>query len=213
MRYPSRHRISILAGFTLVEMFIVFAIIMVISALTYTIAKVTISNAKDSATISNLSQIGKSAALYCADHDDYFPPFVTWRDEFNGAMTEGMGARLWTQALAPYGARGDVWFSNSDPYRKQRVYEDIPGYKIRPYTSFAHTTWIRRFRLGDFVNYTTNSTPNPSAYIFLSEEGCMWLVEGGIMRQVPCNGKNFGCLMFDGSAKRMTWEEVIAPVP
>lgn len=192
---------------------VVITIMMVLAAVTYSLTRAAIANAKDSTTISNLSQIGKSAALYCADYDDYFPPFVTWRDQFNGVFTEGLGARLWTQSLSPYGAKGDVWFSNSDPYRKQRVYEDIPGYKIRPYTSFAHTTWIRRFRTGDYFSYTTNSLPKPSRYIFLWEQGCLWLVQGGFMRQAPCNGKNFGSLMFDGSAKRMTWEQVIAPVP
>ncbi|MDI9638955.1 hypothetical protein QM565_24895 [Geitlerinema splendidum] len=174
--------------------------------------KNSIGRAKDSVTISNLNQISKAASLYCVDHNDYFPIYVTFHDLFDGVPTNGRGARMWTESLKPYGTTVETWFSPTDPYRHGRnVPPDAPSWPMRSYTSFAHSSSLRSFRMGDYFIYTVNSVPVPSKYKYLCEEGWINVLdERGFGRTLPNNGKDYGCMLMDGSVRRLTWSQLTA---
>ena len=62
-----------LRGISLVEILVIFAIIAILSAITYSVVAVAKTSAKRSVCLSNLKQVGASLALYEADWDDQNP--------------------------------------------------------------------------------------------------------------------------------------------
>jgi len=67
-------------GFTLIELLVVIAIIAIIAAILFPVFSQAKAAAKKTTCISNLSQIGKSIALYMADADDLFPHAIDASD-------------------------------------------------------------------------------------------------------------------------------------
>ena len=199
-------------GLSLIESLVVIGLLLVLFAIVYPVTRSAVANAKDVETLNNLSQISKAAILYCVDHDDKFPIYVTFHDIFEGEVTWGRGARMWVESLTRYGAKGKVWFSPADPFRYGvNTTVDTPAWQIRPYTSYAHVQSLRSFRVNDYFVYSSHSVAVPSKYIHLYEEGWINVLdERGFGRTLPNNGKDYGCMYMDGSVRRLTWSQLTA---
>jgi general secretion pathway protein G len=69
-------------AFTLIELLVVIAIIAILAAFLFPVFARAKAEAKKSACISNLKQIGASIALYMGDYEDQFPHALDASDKF-----------------------------------------------------------------------------------------------------------------------------------
>ena len=99
MEYSKRRA----GGFTMVEILVVIAIIMVLAALIFVGASKMNSAAKSATTLNRLREIGVAAGGYMADNNMFYPP--CWDN------TEGRN-RSWAQVL-------DEYVHGRTPYREQ----------------------------------------------------------------------------------------------
>jgi prepilin-type N-terminal cleavage/methylation domain-containing protein/prepilin-type processing-associated H-X9-DG protein len=85
-------------GFTLIELLVVIAIIAILAAILFPVFSRARENARKTACLSNLRQIGTALMMYCQDWDERFPPCALW--DPNYASTGSFVA--WFPALGPY---------------------------------------------------------------------------------------------------------------
>jgi prepilin-type N-terminal cleavage/methylation domain-containing protein len=119
------------AGFTLVELLVVMAIISVLASLLLPALASTKSKARATQCLNNLRQIGIASTLYASDNDDSLP-----RSEHQG--------QTWVASLRPYGGTTNIYRCPSDPNRK-RLYSFAINDFLLPHADghdFTRTTRI-----------------------------------------------------------------------
>lgn len=87
------------AGFTLVELLVTIAIVVILAALTVLAVRHGKASARSARSVSNLRQIGTAMHGYTAENGGRFP--ITW-----GSQVDGGPKLLWAQEIAP-GLSGD----------------------------------------------------------------------------------------------------------
>jgi general secretion pathway protein G len=102
-------------AFTLIEVLVVIAILLILSGLLFPVFAKAKDTAKDRVCASNESQIYKAIVLYMNDHDDYFPKAKDCNDKLRSNMYP-MPSRLAIRAmpmlqdaLQPYVANREVF--------------------------------------------------------------------------------------------------------
>lgn len=119
-------------GFTLMELLVVMAIIVLLMGVTFSVYLRAREKARQTACASNLKQLGTALFLYAQDNDGYFPPYrnhpIKWPNNgpqevkgcyisTDGTNTEIIFApRLLFSAVNPYLKEKQVWFCPSDPF-------------------------------------------------------------------------------------------------
>lgn len=97
-------------GFTVAELLIVILILAILSAIlfpVFTKAKVV---AKQSTTLSNISQIGKAISLYNSDADGVYPRACSAREKFSQCGgTIRKECELLNQVVSPYTVNAEIW--------------------------------------------------------------------------------------------------------
>ena len=110
-------------GFTLMELLVVIAIATILAAIILPILARAKATAKDSASLSQLRQIGMAEFIYCSDHNDTVP--YVGHPEIIARLRLGLlDIRDWPgyegqvtifEALDPYTKSRSVWKSPADP--------------------------------------------------------------------------------------------------
>jgi prepilin-type N-terminal cleavage/methylation domain-containing protein/prepilin-type processing-associated H-X9-DG protein len=95
-------------GFTLIELLVVIAIIAILAAILFPVFQKVRENARRTACLSNMKQIGLGILQYVQDNDEYFPIGAP------GALTAASTATLQAQGPAP----GAGWVGSINPYIK-----------------------------------------------------------------------------------------------
>lgn len=115
-------------GLTLVELLIVVAITMILSAIATVVTFRAVHRSRVSACAANLSNIGKAIMLYSADNNDEIPAIVTKQVTLpsGGVVPEGVGALI--SAYSAYGAKPEIWKCPLDRF-------PVPYYLPRPFTA------------------------------------------------------------------------------
>lgn len=114
------------AGFTLVELLVVMAVIAVIISLVATVTLRCRAKGRQSACLSNLRQLGIASLMYSRDYDGLFPPFINTPeevvDEVPSFTNQGYPRPdLLHAALKSYVGDSKVWFCPNDPIAGQEV--------------------------------------------------------------------------------------------
>jgi prepilin-type N-terminal cleavage/methylation domain-containing protein len=123
-------------AFTLIELLVVVAIIAILAAILFPVFSRARENAKRTACINNLGQLGKATLLYLGDNDDRFPTVDCSGDTGNAHFVEGGAHRSdyaedkWVlgDALGPY-VKSDETFRC--PSLNARLHRDENGKVIR----------------------------------------------------------------------------------
>lgn len=94
-------------GFTLIELLVVVAMIAVLAALLFPVFQKVRENARRTACLSNLKQIGLALTQYTGDNDEGLPP---------GAYSTPGGFVTWRQLIFPYVKSVAAFTCPSNPY-------------------------------------------------------------------------------------------------
>ncbi len=133
---PALHRRA-QAGFTLVELLVVMAIISVLAGMLLPALEKTLNTARQIYCASNLKQTGVGFALYQGDAAGQMPYFILTRPSGTvGSWGECMLMRSWPSSIFPYHDNTDVYYCPGDANRAGRP--ATPAANIWYYTSFAY---------------------------------------------------------------------------
>jgi len=93
-------------GFTLIELLVVIAIIAILAAILFPVFAQARENARKTACLSNLKQLGTALMMYAQDWDETFP---FWRTKCHNDPQYPPGGLFWTEQLMPYVKNADVF--------------------------------------------------------------------------------------------------------
>ncbi len=115
-------------GFTLMELLIAIAIILVLAGILFPIVRGARVRADAATCLNNIRQIGVALQMYAGDWDGCAPPYTTYDLPDQIIIGSGETPEVWElpplddaaalkRCFAPYGAGGDeVWFCPLDPH-------------------------------------------------------------------------------------------------
>lgn len=109
-------------AFTLIELLVVIAIVAIIAAILFPVFARAKNQAKQTACLSNLHQVGKAMLMYMGDNDDFFPYAVDASDKYANEIWAGSPEwqqrisemPLMNEALQPYVKSTELFKCPSD---------------------------------------------------------------------------------------------------
>lgn len=110
------------AGFTLIEMLVVIAIIAVLAAMLFPVFARARAKARSTRCVANLKQIGNALMMYCDDYDECSPWAIDCADQNAPEIWAGFPQyQAWIpymprlkDALDPYIKNAEIWHCPSD---------------------------------------------------------------------------------------------------
>ena len=100
-------------AFSLIEVLVAISIILLLASLVFFAARAGVKRSKETASLNNLSQIGKAVLIYASQHDDWFPPYLSYA---NVTTEPGSGAKYWVDSMEPFLGNKEIVFSPLDPF-------------------------------------------------------------------------------------------------
>ncbi|HTG45080.1 MAG TPA: type II secretion system protein [Verrucomicrobiae bacterium] len=134
------------AAFTLIELFVVIAIIAILASLLMPALSKGKAHAQSTQCLNNFRQLGLSTAMFIDDHNNQLP----------GSEHDG---QLWVSALIPYGGTKGVYRCPNDKDPKH-IYSYAANDFLLPAQGHTHAT-------ADFSK--VSSIPVPAETLFLTE--------------------------------------------
>jgi len=160
------------SGFTLIELLVVIAIIAILAAILFPVFSSAREQARKTACLSNLKQLGQALTMYVQDWDESFPYQLDWSASSSVGMLERYSPNFMVQGkIYPYVKNASVFDCpstdicpiNSDDPQLNLAYGDGRG--------GALWVWPREF-LGKSVDVGYNGLMGgPWLYMILSGEG------------------------------------------
>lgn len=117
------------AGFTITELLVVVAIIMVLAGVAVGGYRRSKERGRQAVCVSNLHQIALALAMYSQDFDGFLPPY-----ECGDLSTDG--CEPYVKAALPYAGSQEIWFCPDDPFKGQDTVW-TPWWVDHRYTSYV----------------------------------------------------------------------------
>lgn len=190
------------AGFTLVELLVVVAIIGVLAALLLGIVSAAQERGRTTACLSRLRQLHSAFALYSIDYGGYIPPYQNRTRR--GVPEQGS---LLVAALEPYAVSRQLWFCPSDRFaRSPSVVGDIRHVHASYRTGLrASALPFRPWSMTMDGPINSRGDTDPSRNELLSD--CLWNPRAVLPGDAPySHSGRFNWLYFDGHARTRDWE-------
>jgi len=119
-RHVYHHGNVRIGGFTLIEIMVSIAIVVILAGLVLAVLNRAREKARQSMCASNLRQIVAAMRMYAEDHDGRGWMWDSWRPD-----PEHPG--LVVDALSPYVGDTQIWFCPSDPWAGKQVFTGAPA--------------------------------------------------------------------------------------
>ncbi|HIE53501.1 MAG TPA: DUF1559 domain-containing protein [Armatimonadetes bacterium] len=198
------------AGFTLVEMLVVIAIVAILAAILFPVFAQAREKARAARCVSNLRQLGAAIWMYAQDYDDLFPQAVDPADKYAPqiwARWPQWQARIprmpmITEVLEPYIKGPEVWHCPSDT-----------GYDTVDVSRFpldGRPTSFKKFGTSYFFR-------TEIAFRYMSISGLAWPSQTNVLldasgewhgeRAIP--KRRYHILYGDGHVKTANWQQHI----
>jgi prepilin-type N-terminal cleavage/methylation domain-containing protein/prepilin-type processing-associated H-X9-DG protein len=103
MRHRNRQR-----AFTLIELLVVIAVIAILTSILFPVFARAREQARKSACLSNLKQVGLAVMLYVQDYDESYP--MAYSPVPSSDPMPGTSASYWFNVLQPYAKNRNVWY-------------------------------------------------------------------------------------------------------
>jgi prepilin-type N-terminal cleavage/methylation domain-containing protein len=131
-------------GFTLIELLVVIAIIAILAAILFPVFAKAREQARKTACLSNMKQIGTSLHMYAQDYDQTFPLRY---GSGNAVDFENGLQRNWKNMLNPYIKNRDVFKCPSNPTARKGDYvwngsTSVDGYFAGGYAMWLPDAWL-----------------------------------------------------------------------
>lgn len=195
------------AAFSLTELLVVTAIILLLCGLIAGIYARAKSAAKVTACLANLSQIGRAATLYAADYDGYAPLTLT-KSLYRASSNQDLellafgDPALWRQSLMPYVRIESIFYCPSDSRARTELQEACAEPANSLFTSYATVPIVN----GDIVENrriaVSIDAPRFSHIPYVTDRVCQTrdLQTGAIIYTSP-HGSKQSRLYIDGHVK------------
>jgi len=115
---------TMIKAFTLIELLVVIAIISILASILFPVFARAREQARKSACLSNLKQIGLAVMMYVQDYDETYP--VAYLATPSSDSMSGYSASYWFNTLQPYTKNRQVWFC---PTAGRIMVSDTSGYQ------------------------------------------------------------------------------------
>lgn len=168
MHYPSRPVRPAAAGsaFTLIELLVVIAIIAILAAILFPVFAQARQQARKTACVSNLRQLGNAALLYAQDYDETL--FGSHTLDEGVSLTKGFmddaAVRNWAKSLFTYTRNLDVFVCpNTQPYTATGT---SMGYAEVTVAGGGNTSYAGNYILAD---RPLAAVPAPASIVLLHE--------------------------------------------
>ena len=138
MSHPQRHASARAAGFTLVELLTVIAIISILAALLFPVFAEAREKARQVSCLSNEKQIGMSVAMYTEDYDETLPLY-SFGAGYGGILGyNSLDGPRWADMIFPY-VKNTQTFDCPDSGRKMAIFPGGKYFNVKTY-SYGITT-------------------------------------------------------------------------
>lgn len=157
------------SGWTLVEILVVIAILLVIATLVGLGGSAAMRRSKETACLNNLKQIHAGTMLYLADNDEYFPPYP-WITKTNGFQEIEDNISAYWQALEPYKVTEAQRFCPLDGHAKTNTRGE--------WHSFRQTSY--HIPLGFYIHDRRLNGVNISSIRFFDPSKTVYMVDQSV---------------------------------
>lgn len=165
----SRGRRLAPAGFTLVELLVVLAVITILAAFLLPSLRKTVDTARQISCLSNMKQVGMGFAMYTHDSNGLLPYYILTRPGgFIGNWGECMLTRSWPSSVFAYHNTTELYFCPCDPNKFGRP--QTPAASPYYYTSYLYRYGLaHKAEIVDHKSLRISSFAFPSKQIFMYE--------------------------------------------
>ncbi len=167
------------SGFTLIELLVVIAIIAILAAILFPVFQKVRENARKTACLSNLKQIGLAVTEYTQDYDENYPT------GHNGIL-----GQAWAGTVYPYVKSTEVFHCPDDPTTKQTNTGITPNVVSYPVSYSANLNFTRTDpgnTLDPHSGQALASLQSPAKTVMLCEVHGIY---GAITDPIEANGLN-----------------------
>ena len=144
----SRRRGRPASGFTLIELLVVIAIIALLAAILFPVFAQARENARRTACLSNMKQVGLGMLQYLQDADDIYPPHYN-------------GTQKWPQMMDPYVRSNQVYNCPDRP-----IFPYLGDYDTAGGIPYGMNYWLNRYY---FPTLVVASITRPSQTVWIAE--------------------------------------------
>ncbi len=173
-----------LRGFTLVELLVVVAILVIIASLIFAVYARSREKGRQTVCLSNLRQLGVALLSYAHDYGGCFPPYRSQPlrplETVEGCYhaTDGthegtiFAPQLLVQSVNPYLKSQEVWFCPSDPYQRTSTFYWCVSHQ---YTSYVFDLrGCRYLKDTGFRMDHPRAARSPSSYVLAYDPNFVW---------------------------------------
>jgi len=201
-------------GFTLIELLVVIAIIAILAAILFPVFARAREQARKTACLSNMKQLGTALLMYTQDYDEMLP--MTNYDRWVGKSSDwGMDLIVWCDVLMPYVKNYQIFVC---PSRPQEAVGRVGGWgPVTRAKGYAENAHVNGWTYGSGQSaFALAAITKPASKMLLAEmpyeifDAGIWYI-GYTWYVMQTHGPQINWTFADGHAKALRASQTIKP--